>query len=399
MPAFSPFPGVRYAPEVDLDSVVAPPYDVVGPEERAALVARSPHNCIRVELPVEEDGTDRFTVAERLWSQWRQEGVLRRDADHFYVLRMAFTDHRGGQHSSTGVLGALALGRTGDGQILPHEQTTPKPKGERLSLQRHCRANISPIWGLSLTRGLSELLAPGGEPDGDKLGHTVDPGGVIYDLWALPSEREAAVAAAVAAAPVVLADGHHRYETALNYRDEVRATEGAAGAAEAVLALVTELSEQELSVQAIHRVLVGVEGEEVRAAFAERFELKPYHGTQQEVLQGMASAGAIGLVLSDGLWLGRPLAADATDEDELPIDSARIQPVLDQLQPADLVYQHGLDHVLAAVGEGPQRSGVLLRPATVADIGQVARSGRRMPPKTTYFYPKPKTGLVFRSLD
>src|SRR5579884_685573 len=262
MARFEPFRGIRYAPEVDLDSVVAPPYDVIGPEERAALVARSPHNCVQVELPVDEpaEGRDRFQQAAHLFEEWREEGVVRRDDEPtFYVSRMTFRDEAGRERSSVGVIGALELGVPGQGHVLPHERTTPKPKSERLDLQRATRANISPVWGLAMARGLSELLAPGGSPDGTHLGQAVDDEGIEHDLWALPADRNDAVSRLVSSRPVVLADGHHRYATGLNYQQEVRAANGdAPGDHDLIMTLVIELSEEQLSVRGIHRLVSGL---------------------------------------------------------------------------------------------------------------------------------------------
>jgi len=159
MPRFRPFPGLRYDRSLPLDKVIAPPYDVVGPEQRAELAARHRANAIHVELPVQDNrsGLDKYRAAAQIFSTWRQDGVLVPEPSPvFYAYRM--TDPGGG--STTGVIGALECEEPG-GAILPHEQTIPKDKSDRLDLLRACRANLSPIWGLSLARG----LATAGEPD------------------------------------------------------------------------------------------------------------------------------------------------------------------------------------------------------------------------------------------
>lgn len=405
MPRFEPFAGVRYADEVDLDSVLAPPYDVIGPAEREELVALSPHNCVQIELPADEPGggEDRFAVAARLWRQWQDEGVLTADPEpRFYVSRMTFTDESGAPRSTTGVVGALGLSTPGEGDVLPHERTTPKPKGERLGLQRACRANLSPVWGLSMASGLSELLAPGGTPDGVRLGHAVDGEDVTHELWALPASRVEAVAAAVGSAPVVLADGHHRYETGLAYQREVREANGnLSGPQDLIMALVVELSERELVVQAIHRLLTGLPpGVDLAAVMAGHFELTPAGSLDQvdsSFLTRMRGAGALGLLLPDGVWLARP-SARTEEESEYPLDSARLGVALAELPGVELTYQHGVENITAALRQGEAEAGVLLRPAEVGTIEAMARARRLMPPKTTFFYPKPRTGMVFRSL-
>ena len=402
MPRFEPFRGVRYAPDVDLDSVVAPPYDVIGPEERDALIKRSAHNCVQVELPADDpaSGRDRFQQAAHLFVQWQQEGVLGRDAEpDFYVTRMRFRDEAGRDRSSIGVMGALELGVPGSGDVLPHERTTPKAKSERLELQRATHANISPVWGLSMAAGLSELLAPGGEPDGKHLGQAIDPDGVAHEIWELPRERIAAVQEVVAGRPVVLADGHHRYETGLNYQREIRAEGGGAGAHDLIMTLVIELSAEQLSVRAIHRLVSGLpDGFDVVGAMSPHFEITPAGPADASLLLDMDRAGALALVTPDGAFLARPLPATETAS-EYPIDSARIAIGLADLPQHELVYQHGVENIAAAVAKGEADFGVLLRPVTVDIISAMAEDRLLMPPKTTFFFPKPRTGLVFRSLD
>ncbi|HEV2368408.1 MAG TPA: DUF1015 domain-containing protein [Acidimicrobiales bacterium] len=401
MPRFEAFRGVRYAPEVDLDAVVCPPYDVIGPEERAALVSRSPHNCVQIELPAAEPGGDRYAEAAHLYGLWQQEGVLRRDPEPtLYVSRMTFDDEAGRRRSGLGVLGALELGVPGQRDVLPHERTTPKPKSERLDLQRACRANISPVWGLSMASGLSELLAPGREPDGERLGQAVDTDGITHDLWRLPAERNRAVSELVSRRPVVLADGHHRYETGLAYQREVRAANGdKPGDHDLILTLVTELADDQISLRAIHRLVSGLPaGFDPLDALGRHFELTGAGPVDPAFLHEMERAGALGVVTPSGSWLAKPRPA-TEDRAEYPLDSARAAVALGDLPEHELVYQHGVENIAAAVDKGEAQLGILLRPATVSTIRSMAEQRLLMPPKTTFFYPKPRTGLVFRTID
>ncbi|MDQ6909905.1 MAG: DUF1015 domain-containing protein, partial [Actinomycetota bacterium] len=157
MPRFEPFAGTRYdLSRVDLADVVAPPYDVIGPEEQGVLEARSPHNAVRVELARDEGGQDRYELARRRLDDWAVAGILVDDtAPSFYIYRMGYRDENGRPRQTTGVLGALGL--DDDGTVLPHERTMAKPKHDRLNLLRATRTNLSPIWGLSLGEGLSSL--------------------------------------------------------------------------------------------------------------------------------------------------------------------------------------------------------------------------------------------------
>ncbi len=403
MPRFEPFVGLRYDGDgLPLADVIAPPYDVVGPAERAALASRSNYNSIHVELPEgdEDQGLDRYQHAAALMKAWQQAGVLERDdASSFYVYRMTFTTGLGETRSTTGVIGALGLDGPG-GSVLPHERTMPKPKGDRLELLRSCRANLSPIWGLSLTPGLAAacaeaigtLPAPASATDDES---------VLHELWPVTDaallER---IGALVEKTPVVIADGHHRYETATFYQSERRAAGGdVAGPYDLVMALVVELSEHELFVRAIHRLLSGLpEGFDLAAAFDPYFEVLAGPAEPGRLGDEMPARGALGLITPGGNFFLVPRPR-VEAEAEADLDSSRLDAALAGLPAHDLRYQHGLSNIDEAVRSGTAQAGVLLRPATVAQIADTAHSGRRMPPKTTFFHPKPRTGMVFRILD
>ena len=224
MPRFSPFRGLRYDPQLaPLSQVIAPPYDVIEPAERLRLAARSSFNAVHLELP-EPDlraGLDRYQVATQLLAAWRRDGVLLPEETPAYYL---YAMEAGG-HRTLGVVGALGLPEADEeGEVLPHEETLPKPRSDRLDLLRATGANLSPIWGLSLADGLSRVLVPSADPEID----VYDDGGVRHQLWVVGSSAGGPIGEAVAAAPVVIADGHHRYETARTYQREVRAERGAA---------------------------------------------------------------------------------------------------------------------------------------------------------------------------
>jgi uncharacterized protein (DUF1015 family) len=395
VPGFSPFRGVRYNAEGGfVDDVIAPPYDVISPADREALVARSEHNSVRLELPVEEGGRNRYEVAADLWRQWQDERILVPDDEPaFYAYRMGFKDESGRPRQTTGVLGALHLEPPGQG-ILPHERTTAKDKADRFDLIRAVRANLSPIWALTPTPGIAGLVdadVDGRPPDT----RATDEAGVHHRLWKLTSPAVVdGISQAVAVNPVLVADGHHRYEIGLAYQAE----SGSPGS-DRILAFVVELAEEQLSVRAIHRVLRGLpEGFDVLAALEPFFEPFETGGVDATILARMDDAGALGLHTPKGTWLLRPrestLAAAGHD-----LDSSRLDVALAALPAHDLKFQHGWDRVTAFVEEGDADAAVLLRPATVDQIASISHGGERMPPKTTFFYPKPATGLVFRSLD
>ena len=394
MPRFDPFPGIRYATDDGrLDDLVAPPYDVIDEEQRADLVARSEHNAVKVELPREEGGRDRYTVARDLFRSWLSAGVLVRDDEpSFYVYRMGFHDETGRPRQTAGVLGALELSAPGEGGILPHERTTPKDKADRLNILRTTEVNLSPIWGLSPAEGLSALCELPGPP----LARATDEEGVHHRLWRItqPGVVEA-ISAAVASAPLIVADGHHRFEVGNAYREE----RGPGGPWGAILAYVVELADEQLSVRAIHRLLDGLpDGFDLVEALSAHFEPFDAGKADESILSRMDDAGALGLVTVDGAWLLRP-RAETVAAAEHDLDSARLDVAVRTLpHGAHVRFQHGVDLVVRAVERGDAQAGVLLRPATVAQIAAVGHGGERMPPKTTFFHPKPRTGMVFRSL-
>jgi uncharacterized protein (DUF1015 family) len=375
VPRFEPFAGIRYAPALPMAEVTSPPYDVIDAADRARLASSHPDNAVLVDCPVADlgtassttgaAGTDAYDAAGATFDRWRDDGVLvTDDRPTFTVYRMS-----AGGRATTGVLGALTLERPGEGDVLPHERTTPKAKSDRLDLLRATKANLSAVWGLSMAAGLSALLEPPGEPVAD----FTDADGVRHQAWRLDDpERLAAVSAAVGRAPVVIADGHHRYETCLAYRDEAG---DAVPGASATLCYVVELAADQLAVRPIHRV---VDGAGVADALATAYDLHP------------GEPGRPTLVTADGEVRLVPKVDDGT------LDTVRLEGALARF---DVAYQHDADVVVDAVRAGKADAGVLLDGVTVEQIAAVAEARDRMPPKTTFFWPKPRTGIVFRSLD
>jgi uncharacterized protein (DUF1015 family) len=386
VPRFEPFPALRYSPTAEsLDVLVAPPYDVMSPDEVATHAARSEHNIVHVDVPA--GGADRYTRAGALLRQWVAEGVLKPDdAPSFTLYRTQFTDAIGVARDLVGVIGALEVVDEGAGGVLPHERTTPKASTDRLDLTRATRANLSPVWGLSLSAGLTGLLQAPGEPVGEV---TVD--GVVHRVERVTSaDRIAEIAAAVSADDVLIADGHHRYGVARIYRDEVRDA-----AAELTLAFVGELVAEQLSVEAIHRLYAGVDYTEVEEAMSRAFDLDPIDPPGPATLAAMETDGFLVLVGPAGAQrlTPKPGAFDGVRA----LDGAWLEQVLDG-SAAEVTYQHGLDAALAAVDKGEATAAVLIRPVSVTEIERTAREGLLMPPKSTFFTPKLRTGFVIRQL-
>jgi uncharacterized protein (DUF1015 family) len=395
MPRFEPFAGLRYDPVLDLDRLVAPPYDVVGPDERAILAGRHRANAIHIELPEADRalGLDMYGNARRLLDDWLSDGVLLREpAPALYRYRMTPS----GGRPTTGVIGALGIEPPGD-EVLPHEQTMAKDETDRLELIRATSTNLSPIWGLSLTEGLSALCEPEGMPNGS----ATDDAGVLHEIWVVddPAGIEA-LCLAVSASPVVLADGHHRYSVARRYRDEQTvAHDGLAGPYDFVMALIVELEEGGLDVGPIHRVLRGAPDRDSLLEIVETwFDVIDAGAPDPAVLSAVSSSGAFAMVAADNVWLltPRPEAYEASNSD---LDSSLVALVTDRMPGVTVTYVHDWEDAVAAVGHGGSEIAILVRSVTVAQIRHWARARRLMPPKSTFFYPKPRTGMVYRHLD
>jgi uncharacterized protein (DUF1015 family) len=391
VPDFRPFRALRYAVD-DLAAVVAPPYDVLSEADVSELADRSEHNIVRVDVPLH--GEDRYLRSARLLERWQDERVLVVDPEPSFTLyRMRFTDATGAFRDVAGVLGGLEVVDAGAGGVLPHERTTPKASTDRLDLTRATRTNLSPVWGLSLAGGLTDLLREPGEVVG-----SVQDGGVEHVVERVSDpERVAAIAAVVGSDDVLIADGHHRYAVSRTYRDEVRRATGRTDTpAEQTLTFVNELVPDQLSVAAIHRLYAGMSVAGLLTALEPWFVLEPTEPPGPGTLAAMEAGGFLVLVGPDAAWRMTP-REDAFARVRA-LDGARLERALAAV-PVTVSYQHGLDEVLAAVAGGAASAAVLIRPVSVAEIERTAREGLLMPPKSTFFTPKLKTGFVLRPLD
>jgi uncharacterized protein (DUF1015 family) len=399
MPRFEPFRGVRYAADrAPVAQVIAPPYDVITPTERVHLASRHEANSVLVELPEADlpGARDRYEVAADLFSRWLATGILQvEERASLYPYRM--TDAAG--RTTTGVVGALGLTEPGqEGDVLPHEQTLPKPKSDRLDLLRAMRANLSPIWGLSMASGVTATFDP---TDDDPVADAYDDDGVRHQLWVL-SDADAVVAVgeALGSAPVVLADGHHRYETARAYQAEGRAANGGQpGPYDLVMAFVVELAEEQLNVGAIHRTLSGLpEDFDYVGALSESFDVVRAGAADARTLGALEDSRSLALITRGHAYLLLPRQG-LYEEAGNDLDSSLVAVALNRLPPHEVTHRHSVDEAMDALRTGEGQAALLLRPVTVKQIDEWANERRRMPPKTTYFSPKPRTGMVFRSLD
>ncbi|MEM8618311.1 MAG: DUF1015 domain-containing protein [Actinomycetota bacterium] len=394
MPRFDPFPALRYC-DPDVDDLIAPPYDVLSSGDLDELNARSRYNITHVDVPRESEGPDRYVAAGRRLREWVDVGVMAYDdTATFTINRLRFRDSTGRDRDIVGVLGGLEVVDPGAGGVLPHERVTPKASTDRLDLTRATEANLSPVWGLSLASGLTSLLTEPGTPLS-----SVTVGGVEHIVERVDDpKRIAAISECVGSDDVLIADGHHRYGVAQRHRDEVRAATGRSDSpAEGTLAFVSELVADQLSVEAIHRLYSGIDPEDLVAALDRRFERSPVAGPSPSAqdLAAMVDPHRLQLISASGReWL---LPRRDAFADVRAIDGAWLEATFDGL-PYDVTYEHDLDRVDSAVQSGSASAAILINPVSVAEIERTAREGALMPPKSTYFTPKLRTGFVIRSL-
>lgn len=402
MPRFEPFAALRYSPDEPLDDVVAPPYDVLSLADVDALLARHPHNIVAIDVPLDRDGAGRYELAARRLESWIADGVLRRDPTPSLTLyRMEFTDEAGRDRQTVGVIGGLEVVDEGASGVLPHERTTPKARTDRLDLTRATRCNLSPVWGLSMTVGLTDLLLEPGEP----MGHTTDEHGVVHRVERIDDpDRVAAISSAVAANAVLIADGHHRYAISRSYRDEVRAAAGRTDTgAELTMTYVAELVDQQLSIDPIHRVYRGINADALAARLALFFDVAEAGEVTTRFAREAIDRGALCLVRPDGtgVWMTPRAGAFA---DVRALDGAYLEHAVEDLAGADgeqieVTYQHGVQQVIDLLRAGEADAAVLIRPTSIDEIRRTAIERLLMPPKSTFFTPKLRTGLVVRPID
>ena len=385
------FPALRYDERVagPLDGLICPPYDVISPEQRVELAGRDERNLVRVELP--EEFPTGYREAASLLTRWREEGALAADAPSLYLHEHEFSV--GGRRATRhGIFVALRLYPANAGMVLPHELTFPKAKADRLELLRATRANTSPIFGMVDGRALRAPLADGAAID---AGHATlgDDRHVLRRV--VDRRRIDAFAQAMRDERVYLADGHHRYETALNYANERNAPPDSPE--RFVLAYLCALDDPGLRIFATHRVISGATGA-LDAAVARSF-------TSSVIDRGALGDVQPGIVIArDGRFTRLEPRANV-DLSRLPAAWRELPVALAEellIHPAreggaEIGYEHDTERAIDAARDG--RVAILLRAVDPATLRAVADAGERLPQKTTYFYPKVPAGLVIRALD
>ena len=422
-----PFRGIRYDPDKggDLSRLLCPPYDVISPDLQRRLHESSPHNAIRLELgldsPDDSEESNRYTRAAALLDEWLDSGVLQHEGvPTFYLLREEFP-HRGGRMQRLSLIARVRLEELSAGVVLPHEFTSPAPKKDRHALLAATQANLSPIMSVyrDRTGRLADLVnAVAARPPLAKARHQ----DVAITLWSIQDEVEtSAISAALADSPVYLADGHHRYETALQYRNELLSSGAADGARDFIMMSLLEITMPGLIVLPYHRMVRGLSQEltdDLWRRVEESFEVEPVDVSGRDAAaaleERLEAAGpgrsALGL-LSDGGTSAKLLTLkDASGPAPSPLErcvtwivgSKLLTPVLgseaDAVDRGMLQYTHDSAEVGLAVTDEGFQFGLVLPPVPLDLFEEVVLSGERMPIKSTYFSPKLPTGLVINRL-
>jgi uncharacterized protein (DUF1015 family) len=424
LPTLRPFQGVLYDPRrVDLSRVVAPPYDIISPADQKRFYQQDPHNVVRLIAgevhPSDTPQDNKYTRAAAFFREWLADGTLRREASpRLYVYRHQFVDPTSdASRSRLGILGVVELEPFGRG-VLPHEQTHARAKADRLSLTRAVIANLSPVFALyedpqSAVRPIIEpaladppVMSIMGE-DGDH--HTI---------WSLEGgQRFAQLAEIFNASTIYIADGHHRYETALNFRNFQRQQYPEAppeAAFNYVLMLLVDVRDPGLTILPTHRVLHdlrGFDATQLLRSLSERHRVVP-RNSRAALLAAMQDEGGghrIGLALPPTSYytvdIDEGEAADPVSRLDVSVLHREILGRLLGLHQAEveeeryLSYSRDVDAVLTRVETGTAQAAFLLRPPAVQDVVEVAQAGQVMPQKSTYFFPKPASGIVFNPLD
>lgn len=400
---FAPFRGERYADAGSLARRLAPPYDVISPEQRDRLAVQDPANIVKVDLPVADRRGDPYAHAARLLADWRARGILQRDhAASAYVLRTTSRFEDGSLRARTGVFLAVAAESFAGGRVKPHERTHKGPKEDRRRLTHATACNLSPVF----------LLAPDSSGDLERLLVEAADGapwaaaeaiGAAHEVWVVSGERAAAIARAAGAEAVYIADGHHRYETSVVVRDEAPAAW--AWGARRTLAHVVSFKDPGLEILPTHRIVPGapVARERLLELAVGRF-FEP----------AAPREAVITVVFTDGSEAALTCNPEA-DLDHVPglpgpwawglpswmCDELLVRRLAGPLvgEAPALGYTASAVEARAAAGEPGVAFAVLLRPTELSEVKLISDLGQVMPAKSTYFAPKVPTGVVLRPLE
>ena len=425
MAQIRPFRGIRYNPAVvgDLQQVVSPPYDVISKQQQTLLHLQSPYNAIHLDL---NQDPERYTTAANLWHAWRQKEAVTQDQEpSLYVYRQEFTVSDGHTLRRTGILSAVQLEEFSSGVIRPHEQTFEGAKSDRLALLKACEAHLSPVFLLYARKDWSTEHVLASELTASPVIDVTDGQGSRHTVWRVTNpDLIAEVAAGLAQESFIIADGHHRYETALKYRRALLEQGDTRSDApfQSVLAYVTNAADAGVVILPTHRLLKDAplpSAHNLRSVLKRDFRLSLYaRDDAADFFVALKGAGAadgrrrIGCALAgaEHLWLlsfdERMNHSPTTSAALRALDVTVLHDVIFQrflgltpeLQKKHVSYTSSHEAALQTVTAQECQAAFFLNPTPYEQVEQVCAGGETMPQKSTYFYPKLLTGLVFYSV-
>lgn len=423
MAEIRPFKGIRYTKEAgDISKLVCPPYDIISEDERKAFLAENQYNMIRLELPV---GDLPYEAAKNSLNAWIQNGIVKQDMDEgLYIYELVFKENveTGAEKSLKGLICLVRLEEFENNVVLPHEETLSKAKEDRFNLLSATNCNFSQIYSLypdekHITRERIDNLTSSQPPRYD-----FSDGLVTHRLWVVNDPvGTGAIIDDFKDRKLYIADGHHRYETALNYRRYCRENDIYNPGSEYVMMYLADMSDPGLVVFPTHRLVRGIENystEDILAASREYFDITELSSPEDilKTLQANSSSHIFGFYdgkISAALTLTDPSVMESvipgTSDDYRMLDVSILHSlILEKLLGIDkenmanqknLTYTRSEQEALESVDKGDSCCAFFLNPTKVSEIGNVAANGEKMPQKSTYFYPKLITGLVFNKLD
>jgi len=403
-----PFKGILYnVSKVSGEDVVAPPYDIITPEYKDALYNKSPYNIVRIDFGKEQEGDNKienkYKRASEFFNSWLKNGVLVKSKGPAFYAHEVDYGIKGQRKKLRGFFSLVKLEELGKG-IYPHECTHSKPKADRLSVMRACNANISPIFSLYNSPGKKASGVTGMVMDTEKpYIEAKDPDGAIHRLWIIEDKKNIEIIANdLKGKAVFIADGHHRYETALEFQEEMKEKHSGTAGAELfnyVLMFLANIADEGLTILPTHR-LVREMPENSFNVLAEFFDIKELQASDDISQTIYGHKNAIGFCKCDGdykyILKYKGSGLDNLHPALRGLDVTVLHELIFKklLKVTDIAYEMDVKETVRKVKDGLYDAAFFLNPTRVEDVERVALSGVRMPPKSTYFYPKLLTGLV-----
>jgi len=411
MADINPFKGILYSvSKVSIEDVLAPPYDLITPEYQEELYRKSPYNVVRIdfgkEQPEDTEADNKYTRAKGYLEKWIDEGILIvSDRPSFYAYEMSYAID-GEEKRLIGLLGLVKLEEFGKGKIHPHECTYSKPKQDRLNLLRTCEANTSPIFSLykSADKRVSTLLSEVAQTR--PYLEAADAAGAVHRLWQIDREEDIEmIREELRGKDIFIADGHHRYETSLEFQREMRGKRVSSSNNEPfdyVLMFLANMLDGGITILPTHRLVREIP-EDIHMRLSEYFEIEPVRTDFDIAKQISGRKYVFGFFQNrDEMWYlltfkGRNLSEVNPALREVDVIILHDLVLKKILEVKDIAYEMDVKKALEKVRSGTFRAALFLNPTKVEDVEKAALTSVRMPPKSTYFYPKLLTGVVINS--